>query len=422
MRKLGKRFVAILVAVALSAGLLYEDFGTRGATVAYAGVYTKTNEQVEQQLNSQLNQLLNDLSTKSAAPTQEIGGNVGGINQSMVESAEGNLTQQYLSLLQSLGEGMEKVIPGGSKVLSGASETAGFLGTVLDLKNLAEDLEALTNLSNTNPLYQHMERQALTLDALLAVISIANVFLHFIPGGVAVSVGLASLSFLVGLYAAYLHSGEFEKDMSKLEQWWAELMLKLLLRSKTPDGVNCLKPNIYLYYDNTGTTIQVQFAQPELLTTSIPDYDTGWSVTNLGNGKLAGEEGSTYDYLFYESVTSKALFQREAGYRISAAEREEAFRDILTAMSFTPAEIEDFVEFWCRRLDDGVDYIMYPQDTATVDLAMPVTVTPEPDHMERIWFVFEQDEGQQAATPETIVLERDDSRTVIEWGGMVFDE
>lgn len=118
MRKLGKRFVAILVAVALSAGLLYEDFGTRGATVAYAGVYTKTNEQVEQQLNSQLNQLLNDLSTKSAAPTQEIGGNVGGINQSMVESAEGNLTQQYLSLLQSLGEGMEKVIPGGSKVLS----------------------------------------------------------------------------------------------------------------------------------------------------------------------------------------------------------------------------------------------------------------------------------------------------------------
>ena len=233
---------------------------------------------------------------------------------------------------------------------------------------------------------------------------------------------MASLSFLVGLYAAYLHSGEFEKDMSKLEQWWAELMLKLLLRSKTPDGVNCLKPNIYLYYDNTGTTIQVQFAQPELLTTSIPDYDTGWSVTNLGNGKLAGEEGSTYDYLFYESVTSKALFQREAGYHISAAEREEAFRDILTAMGFTPAEIDDFVEFWCRRLDDGVDYIMYPQDTATVDLAMPVTVTPEPDHMERIWFVFEQDEGQQAATPETIVLERDDSRTVIEWGGMVFDE
>ena len=428
MRKIWKRCVSLMVIISLSVGLLYEDFGARDAAVAFAGVVNVTQEMRPDQDYDQLNAMLKDLSVASAEPIREIGegnlNNVSGVNQDVIENAEGNLFQQFMSLTQNYGEAMSKVIAGSeeAEALAHGSKIAGWIGTFLDMKNLADDVEALSNLKNENLFYRTLEESALRLDAMLAVISIANAFLNFIPGGFAVTIGLALLSFLIGLLAAYLHSDEFadEKNSELDFKWW--LLSNLILRTKTPNGVNCLKPNIYIYYADTETPIQVQFTYPRLLTTTIPDYNSGWNVTNRGNGQLAGEDGSIYEYLFYESVTSKSLFQKEAGYRIPASEREDAFRNILTAMGFTSGEIDDFVEFWSQRLTAGTDYIMYPQDTDTVNRAMPVTVTPEPDHMERIWFVFEQDAGQNIKAPETILLERDDRKTVIEWGGMVFDE
>ena len=101
--------------------------------------------------------------------------------------------------------------------------------------------------------------------------------------------------------------------------------------------------------------------------------------------------------------------------------REAEFAQILAAMGFNETEIADFVEFWDEKLEDGVDYIMYPQDTATVNLAMPIIVNPMPESVERIGFVFEVDEGQHVEEPEDIVLERDDEYALVEWGGMIFE-
>ena len=119
--------------------------------------------------------------------------------------------------------------------------------------------------------------------------------------------------------------------------------------------------------------------------------------------------------------SSKSLFQTETGYEIEAETREEEFAQILTEMGFNASEIADFVEFWDEKLEDGVDYIMYPQDTAAVNLAMPIIVNPMPESIERIWFVFEVDEGQRVEEPEDIVLERDDEYALVEWGGMIFE-
>ena len=63
---------------------------------------------------------------------------------------------------------------------------------------------------------------------------------------------------------------------------------------------------------------------------------------------------------------------------------------------------------------------MYPQNTETVNYVMPVNVTPEPDSMERIWFTFEEYNGQRCGIPTITPIERKDY-AVVEWGGIILD-
>ena len=72
-------------------------------------------------------------------------------------------------------------------------------------------------------------------------------------------------------------------------------------------------------------------------------------------------------------------------------------------------------EFRCEKLMPCHEYAMYPQLTETVDVAMPVTVAPDPDSMLRIWFAFVQDEAPAVQTePEPFIRK---GLSAVEWGG-----
>ena len=190
------------------------------------------------------------------------------------------------------------------------------------------------------------------------------------------------------------------------------------LQTAVPLNHNCYKPNIYIYTDEEAD-IKVEFLWPDLLTKTLPEYQGAWEVTANGDGMLSTADGEKYGYLFYESATQERYFQSEEGWLISAATREEQYRSILSEYGFNETEISDFVEYWVEKLPAGVDYVMYPQMTETVDTAMPVTITPEPDHITRIWFVYRPYNGQKFMEAKTSKIPRE-GYTVVEWGGIVF--
>lgn len=165
----------------------------------------------------------------------------------------------------------------------------------------------------------------------------------------------------------------------------------------------------------------MQFREPQLLTVTIPDYTGIWQVETGEDGLLYDENGESYGFLFYESVTQAALFQREEGFFIPGNDRKKAYEKILAAYGFQETEIRDFVEFWTGKLPEGVDYMMYPQLTDTVDIAMPMTVSPTPEKLVRMWFVFEACGEQVKPEPEVEAFERADY-TVVEWGGVILGE
>ena len=65
---------------------------------------------------------------------------------------------------------------------------------------------------------------------------------------------------------------------------------------------------------------------------------------------------------------------------------------------------------------------MYPQHTETIDALMPMEVTPVPDTIFRVWFLFAPVSNDLGTFKDPIIspIERS-GFTVTEWGGIVMD-
>jgi len=177
------------------------------------------------------------------------------------------------------------------------------------------------------------------------------------------------------------------------------------------------KPNIYLYSDRN-LTAQVRLAPEYAITVSEPLYQPGrgWRA-EIRNGSLNGKG----DFLFYEALGSDYEWQKEEGYVIRAASREEDMAFMLGQYEFNEKETAEFIEYWAIHLVETVDFVFYPQETAAVNQDISLSIIPKPDHVMRIWFCAEPlvSAPEQVTKPETIVRE---GFYVVEWGVIIDDE
>lgn len=186
-------------------------------------------------------------------------------------------------------------------------------------------------------------------------------------------------------------------------------------------NINCYKPNIYLYGE-AGTSLELIFSAPMLLTKTIPDYSDGWTVELAEDGTLTVDQKEGYPYLFYESITIPGIFQTEEGFFVASSERRDRFEEILGAYGLNRQEIADFVEFWDEFLAQGVDYVMYPQTTEILDGAMPLEIRGgELDNYFRLWFCFcEREKDLPLPAEPEISPASHEGTALVEWGGMIF--
>lgn len=306
------------------------------------------------------------------------------------------------------------------KYAENVSKALQVLSNVADVASLISDYKALTNLNGENTATRVIEGVAITADMAVIIVGLCC------PG---VNIPIAA-SIAVGLFAQFIHNKKvtdwLDEKFDNLEEWWDELLDDLMDKLldelldwiKLAIGINCYKPNIYIYPEEA-MDVAVQFKAPQSLIKMIPDYTGIWDVHVDVDGRIYTEEGYAYDYLFYECETNPNLFETEEGFLIHAESRLEQFEDILNKYGFNQQEISDFTEFWCMKLEEGKDYVMYPQMTELVDNAMEIDISPKPDTCVRMWFVFEEYAGNMTVeTPQIEKIERE-GYTVIEWGGMI---
>jgi len=177
------------------------------------------------------------------------------------------------------------------------------------------------------------------------------------------------------------------------------------------------KPNIYLYSDRDLTS-RVRLFPETAITVSDPPYrpGIGW-MAEIRNGSLNGQG----DFLFYEGTGHFSGWQKEEGYVIRGAYREQDMASMLGEYGFNEKETDEFIEYWAFHLAGDQDYVLYPQETDTVNQAMPLSIVPEPDAVSRIWFYAEPfaSAPNPVTNPEKIVRE---GFYVVEWGVIIQDE
>ena len=294
--------------------------------------------------------------------------------------------------------------------LADVADTIDSFGSFMGLTDALSKFPEVLKLQGDTVEEQMMELTVLTAQFGIAAFSVIGMSIGF-PWGMILSL---VLELLLDVIRSGAFDGVFPSDEEDGDTFGST-------RYKLPDGTNVLKPNIYIYSQEE-REVTVSFDQPELLTVTIPEYQGDWKVTADAEGRLTDASGETYDFLFYESVSEAFYFETEEGWRIPAEEREERLEQILTGLGFQGREITDFTEFWTEKLDPDTDYLMYPQGTERVDLAMPVTITEEPECLERIWFVFTEDDGRSVEEPAGYELTRGGEGCryyVLEWGGLV---
>ncbi len=175
------------------------------------------------------------------------------------------------------------------------------------------------------------------------------------------------------------------------------------------------KPNIYLYpTENTTLRVSLSFPAGGRVTSSIPDYRSGWQVSVDTNGIINGK----YEYLFYES-SQPDVWQAKEGWLIGRVDLEQFFTANLSEYGFIGREIKDFTDYWIPKLKGYDYYEIYPQDKEIIDSVITLGITKTPDSVLRLFYLIR---GTSSATDDKISAPVDiapfirNGFSVAEWG------
>ncbi len=184
-----------------------------------------------------------------------------------------------------------------------------------------------------------------------------------------------------------------------------------------PDSLHIKKPNIYIYPTRKmELSIKISFPQGGRITTSIPPYENGWTVTVDTTGLI----NDAYRYLFYECKVPHQ-FQKDEGWLVPAPEIESFFNENRQKFGFTVTEIADLIDYWIPQLNKYPYYLIFPQNTEIVNQTVQLWFSEPPTSMHRLYFLFQgvnRPEGYKLSPPAMAGFTQD-GFTVVEWGGMI---
>ena len=176
------------------------------------------------------------------------------------------------------------------------------------------------------------------------------------------------------------------------------------------------KPVIYLYpEETTEISVKVDFPYGGEFSCTYPDYRDGWSVTAEPDGTLFDEDGNEYYCLYWEGEGGPSYDMSE-GFCVKGRDTAEFLREKLLHMGLSPREANEFIIYWLPLMEDN-NYNIISFHTDAYDLTAPLTVSPAPDSVIRVFMTwYASDEPRDIEAQELPAFKRE-GFTVVEWGG-----
>ncbi|MGI5959286.1 MAG: hypothetical protein ACOX60_07725 [Massiliimalia sp.] len=202
--------------------------------------------------------------------------------------------------------------------------------------------------------------------------------------------------------------------MKKLELLWIAFVLSIVLSGCQSNHTDA-KPVIYLYPEEEAN-VTVKLDYQGQLTCTYPEYENGWNVTAYPDGTLVNHQDDlSYSYLFWEG-TSDIEYDLSQGFVVKGEDTADFLRETLEFQGLTPKEYNEFIVYWLPQLESNpYNLISFQQDTYTQ--YAPLTITPKPDHILRIFMVCKPLEHPIEIQEQELSPFERDGFTVVEWGG-----
>lgn len=179
-------------------------------------------------------------------------------------------------------------------------------------------------------------------------------------------------------------------------------------------AVECGKPVIYLY-PTTPTDVLVKVdAQIRI---SEPAYGNGWQVRAYPDGTLKAPSG-THGSLFWEG-TGKQYPTITRGSVVAKDQLESTLRTHLAQLGLNEKESAEFLTFWLPKMPQTPYTRLSWLGTREMNALAPLSVTPKPDSMIRIFLDFEGLDKPVALQPQVLNSIPRNGFTLVEWGGLL---
>ena len=181
------------------------------------------------------------------------------------------------------------------------------------------------------------------------------------------------------------------------------------------DPILYRKPAIYLYPEET-TDVSVELEYDGALTTAYPAYNNGWQVTAQPDGTLINHaDGREYSYLFWEGEGYGEM-DFSQGFVVKGEDTVAFLQEKLAAMGMTPKEYNEFIVYWLPYMQNNT-YNLISFQWENYDTSAKLHITPEPDHMLRVFMAFKPLEQPVSIPEQELPTLTREGFTVLEWGG-----
>ncbi len=181
------------------------------------------------------------------------------------------------------------------------------------------------------------------------------------------------------------------------------------------------KPVIYLY-PSTIQNVEVRLDYQGELVAHYPNYDfelRGWSVTAFPNGRLVNRaDGQEYNYLFWEGRPAMPPhYDLSEGFVVRGEDTKIFLQKTLKTLGLTPKEYNEFIVYWMPKMEKNPYNLVHFAGSEYTDTA-PLTITPNPDSVLRIFMVLQGMQEPVKIKEQTLKSFERKGFTVVEWGGM----
>ncbi len=186
--------------------------------------------------------------------------------------------------------------------------------------------------------------------------------------------------------------------------------------SQKYSSAECGKPVIYLYPTHT-TSVSVTVGAN--VTKSEPEYKNGWNVIAHSDGSMVNADGTMYGSLFWEGTGHGTYPLVDSGFVVPQEKLKATLQNHLTKLGLNTQESKDFMEFWMPKMPHTPYVRLTWFGTRQMNELAPLTITPRPDTMIRLFLDFEGLEQPIHLQLQALSGPARSGFTVVEWGGLL---